>query len=59
MKMKTNARSGEPWTKEEDELVLQHDISDAKLAEKIGRTKNTIQTRRNKLVRQVVDSIKA
>lgn len=40
------------WSDIENRMVLAHDISDAALAEKIGRSQNAIQVRRSRLRRE-------
>lgn len=37
------------WSPLEDSMVLEHNISDAKLGEKLGRSQNAIQVRRSRL----------
>ena len=40
-----------PYTCWEDELVLAHDIPDRELAKKLGRSAQSIQTRRSRLTK--------
>ena len=37
------------WTKEEEKMILDHNISDRELAEQLGRSVQAIQVRRSKL----------
>lgn len=37
------------WSPLEDSMVIEHNISDAELGEKLGRSQNAIQVRRSRL----------
>lgn len=46
-----------PWTKQEDILVIQHNIPDKELSVKIQRSMNAILTRRNRLKNKIINNV--
>ena len=44
-----NAYEPKPWTKEEDVLVLEHNVADSVLSKQIERSLGAIQARRHRL----------